>query len=233
MSLSWNAKKLHEMARSEEQEGSGRAPALCMATVFLYVNSLEAFVELAGWYLFHPEFLKSFFQREENYTMEDKWMAFPFFLHTNTPARPFNQDDYPWSHLQELGKIARSLVLYEPRTYFYAVETNGRRSEPMTVETIPDGWDIRESDLIFPLTRIPRNPELLRSTHLDVIRKVVEDCLEALDRASGHSILCAPWCDAMTYFGTIDTWTGLTRDRERERAQQAREQEPENGTEES
>ena len=123
--------------------------------------------------------------------MLDKWELLPLFANPASP-KEFDISRYPWSHFKELKRLRDDYVHPKhDRTSFYKVPKRGL-FDSLQSETIPDDLaytdkdgkekKVTTKDVMYPLTRIPKDPSALLPEHLDTAKKTVDDTIAELDR---------------------------------------------------
>ncbi|MBZ5507595.1 MAG: hypothetical protein LAO78_19205 [Acidobacteriia bacterium] len=163
------------------------------SAVLLYILSLEALINRALDH-FAPQELREFFlAREERFSIEDKWQLLPL-LAGKLGERHFDRSRYPWSHFAELIKLRNDFVHPKhDRAAYYEALTKSKWL-PLAWNRIPDGMDIKESEIVYRLTRIPRDPYAIREEHADTVKSVVDAMIVELDRLLEGRILRDDWC---------------------------------------
>jgi len=185
-----DAEFFHELARSQAGDFAGVRAA--RTALLLYILSLEALINRALEHLL-PEHLRQFvLDREEKLTVEDKWLLLPL-LTTSDPAGHFDRSRYPWSHFVELIKIRNEFVhpKHDRLAYYEAVSPT--QWKPLSWKNIPEGLGVKETDVIFRQTQIPRDPYAVRLEHVDTVRQVVDATVQELDGLLGGRILKEGW----------------------------------------
>jgi len=86
------------------------------------------------------------------------------------------------------------------RTAFYRVLSN-QSVEPLDFNRIPKGSGIRETDIVYRQTRLPRDPYSLQTEHVDRVRKIVDDLIAELDRLLGGKLQKGDWLHNATWNG--------------------------------
>jgi hypothetical protein len=185
-----DAEFFHQVARN--QSGDFAAVRAARTALLLYILSLEALINRALEH-FLPEHLRQFLlDREEKLTIEDKWLLLPL-LTSADPSRHFDRSRYPWSHFAELIKIRNEFVHPKHDRLAYYEAMSATQWRPLSWNNIPNGLGVKETDVVFRQTRIPRDPYAVRLNHVDTVREVVDATIEELDRLLDGRILKDGW----------------------------------------
>jgi hypothetical protein len=170
-----------EFFRDQAHSSSGyqRVP-LSRTAVLLYILSLEGLINRVLDH-FLPKHLREFvMEREDRLSFEDKWLLAPTAIRGDE-ERKFDRGAYPWSHFSELVQLRNDYVHPKhDRPAYYRARTVTRH-EALDFRQIPKGSGIRDKDVVYRQTRIPRDPYSVLPVHADVAKKVVDDMVAQLD----------------------------------------------------
>jgi len=171
---------------------------ICRTGILLYVFSLEALINRAM-AEFVPDPLRTFLlEREESFSLQDKWLLLPMLVRGDRPET-FDKGQYPFSHFCELVLLRNDFVHPKSdRTAFYRVLPN-QNIEPLDWNRIPKGSGIRETDIVYRQTRLPRDPYSLQAEHVDRVKKIVDDLIAELDRLLDGRLQKADWLHNETW----------------------------------
>jgi len=194
-----DAECLRQIAHKSEIGGAFESVRLCRTALLLYVLSLEGLINRAlGHFL--PEHLREFFlEREDRFRLEDKWLLLPL-LASDAPPATFDRSQYPWSHFVELVQIRNEFVHPKAQRPAYYRAITSHRWEPLPWKDIPGGLSVKETDVIYRQTRIPRDPYVIRAEHVDEVKRVVDDVVARLDELLDRKLSKDDWLrnDQMT-----------------------------------
>lgn len=84
------------------------------------------------------------------------------------------------------GLINRALEQFLP-------EPQRLRWKPLSWKHIPDGLSVKETDVIYRQTQIPRDPYAVRVEHVDTVKAAVDAIIAELDRLLDGRILAGDW----------------------------------------
>jgi hypothetical protein len=191
-----DASHLHDLAKNT---AGFEKTQYCRTALLIYIISLEGLINQAL-NEFLPEKIRDYLlARERKLSIEDKWFALPLF---SDPQNPFNIDKsvYPWSHFLELIQIRNDIVHPKhDRPAYYKLKTTSSL-EPLDWKDLPSDLNVKEKDMVYRQTRIPRDPYSIMPEHLDMAKKVVDDTVAALDRLLGGKLTKGNWIgsDTMT-----------------------------------
>ena len=171
---------------------------ICRTSILLFVFSLEALINRAI-AEFIPDPVRTFLlEREESYSLQDKWLLLPMLARGDKPET-FDKGQYPFSHFFELVVLRNDFVHPKSdRMAFYRVLSN-QGVEPLDFNRIPKGSGIRETDIVYRQTRLPRDPYSLQAEHVDRVKKIVDDLIAELDRLLGGRLQKADWLHNETW----------------------------------
>lgn len=195
-----DAEYLMSAAKLPEIAGTFQTTRICRSALLLYILSLEGLVNRALDH-FVPAPHRSFFiEREERFQLVDKWRLL-FLLAADTPVE-ISISTYPWSHLAELIKVRNDYVHPKhDRTGYYEF-TSSTEMIPLDWKSIPDGCDVKEKDLVYGQTKLPKDPYLLRTPHLEAVKKIVDDAVGETDKLLSGRLSKDNWVrsEQMTLF---------------------------------
>ncbi len=124
--------------------------------MLLYVFSLEGLINRAL-DNFLPQPIHDFIiDREEKFSTSEKWQLLPQLA--AIPPQQIDLGSYPWSHFVELLKVRNDYVhpKHDRMAYYEATsQTNSKRLNP---KNIPDKSGLKEKDLVYGQTKIPKDP---------------------------------------------------------------------------
>lgn len=160
--------------------------------LLLYVFSLEGLINRALDH-FLPERLRDFvLDREDRISLEDKWLLLPL-LAANIESHGFDRSQYPWSHFVELIKIRNDFVHPKHDRPAYYKALSAVEWQPLSWKELPEGLRVREANVIYRQTLIPKDPYAIRAQHLETVRSVVESVISELDRLLDGRIRKDDW----------------------------------------
>jgi len=84
--------------------------------------------------------------------------------------------------------------------YYEAMsQTNLKHLDP---KDIPEGSGLKEKDLVYGQTKLPKDPYGFRLSQLEIVKKIVDDTVQELDKVLSGRILKDNWArnDQMTLF---------------------------------
>jgi len=183
---------------------------ICRTSILLFVFSLEALINRAI-AEFVPDPVRTFLlEREESYSLQDKWLLLPMLARGDKPET-FDKGQYPFSHFCELVVVRNDFVHPKSdRTAFYRVLSN-QSVEPLDFNRIPKGSGIRETDIVYRQTRLPRDPYSLQTEHVDRVKKIVDDLIAELDRLLDGKLQKADWLHNETWNGAYPVGSAFVR----------------------
>lgn len=93
----------------------------------------------------------------------------------------FDKSSYPWSHFSELIRLRNDFVHPKHnRSVYYKAKTYGEWI-PLSWKDIPEKLEVKEKDIIYRQTQIPKDPYAIRVEHVKTAKKVVDDIVNKLD----------------------------------------------------
>lgn len=188
-----DAEYLHQIAQRKELEGRFEPTQLCRTAVLLYILSLEGLINRALDHFLREDMREFFLEREARFSLQDKWLLLPMLPAGQEPAQ-FDKSRYPWSHFSELVRLRNDFVhpKHDRPAYYRAISSH--RWEPLPWNEIPADLRVREKDVVYPQTQIPKDPYAIRLEHVGTTKKVVDDIVSELDRLLSGRILRDDWC---------------------------------------
>jgi len=187
-----DAEHMLKLIRSLDESSDFDTVRLSRSAILLYIFSLEALINRAI-AAFLPEKLMDFFiEREEKFPTADKWQLLPLLL-DNDPSKKFDKSSYPWSHFVELVGLRNDYVHPKhDRKAYYRVLTS-HQFKPLDWKEIPQDLYVSEDSIIYRQTRIPKDPYAVRPKHVEVVKKVIDDMISALDELMDGSLSKEDW----------------------------------------
>ena len=184
-----DASLLHELARTAEDFAKTQ---FSRTALLLYIISLEGLVNRALDHFLPPEIRDFLLERERKLSIEDKWFALPLLTDPNNPVR-LEKGTYPWSHFLELVQIRNDFVhpKHDRPAYYHFKSTTS--FEGLDWKDIPVGLGVKEKDLVYRQTMIPRDPYSILPEHVDTARKVVDDTVGAMDTVLSGKLTAENW----------------------------------------
>lgn len=185
-----DAEYLHQIANRREMADAFERVRLCRTALLLYIFSLEGLINRALDH-FLPERVRNFFlEKEDKFNIEDKWLLLPLLA---SEKGSFNKSQYPWSHFAELVDIRNDFVhpKHDRPAYYRAVTSH--QWEPLSWKDIPEDLGVKETEVIYRQTRIPKDPYAIRPEHLSRVKKIVDDTVIELDRLLDGKVLQKDW----------------------------------------
>ena len=188
---------LHQMAMKPEMADTFERVQLCRTALLLYIFSLEGLINRAI-DNFLPGHLHDYFlEREDRFGIGDKWLLLPLLV---SEKESFDKSRYPWSHFAELVDVRNDFVhpKHDRAAYYRAITSH--RWEPLSWREIPKDLGVKEMNVVYRQTQIPKDPYAVRPEHIDRAKKIVDDVIAELDRLLGGRIFEKDWLrnDEMT-----------------------------------
>lgn len=176
-----DADYLSQIAHRKEMVDVFERVRLCRTAILLYIFSLEGLINRAMDH-FLPERVRDFFlERENKLSAEDKWMLLPM-LASEIQSSQFDKSSYPWSHFAELVGLRNDFVhpKHNRRAYYRVITSHNW--EPLPWNQIPKDLGVKQGDVVYRQTQIPKDPYAMHPEHVDKVKKVVDDMVAELDR---------------------------------------------------
>ncbi|MCK5126721.1 MAG: hypothetical protein KAR42_10740 [candidate division Zixibacteria bacterium] len=204
-----DAEQLLILAKDKYNMRTFKCTQYCRTAILLYILALEALINRAM-DEFLPVNIRSFFlEREQRLSQIDKWELLPMFC-SEPLTNNIDKSKYPWSVLKELIRIRNDFVHPKHnRTIFMKVIAN-KTFDNLDIGDIPDklyyktkdgkSHQIKNSDLMYSQTRLPKDPYSYRPEDVEKIRTYVFDIVTWLDKLMSGRIFKDKWCtsDNMT-----------------------------------
>lgn len=187
-----DAEHLHQLAKSSPLAQDFQRVRLCRTALLLYILSLEALINRAMNHFLPERFRQFMLDREEKFSVEDKWSLLA--LLSGDPSLPgINKATYPLSHFAELVRIRNDYVhpKHDRHAYYKAITTH--RFDHLDWKELPEGPGIKENDLLYRQTLIPKDPYEILPEHVDKAKNIVDDSIKELDRLLGGKLLKDNW----------------------------------------
>lgn len=187
-----DAEHLHQLAKSPALAKNFERVRLCRTALLLYILSLEALINRALDH-FLPERSRQFIlDREEKFSVEDKWSLLAL-LSGDPNQLGIDKATYPWSHFAELIRIRNEYVHPKHDRHAYYKANTATRLDCLDWKDIPQELGIKESDLIYRQTLIPKDPYCILPEHVDKVKRIVDDSINGLDCLLGNKLLKDNW----------------------------------------
>ena len=186
-----DADSLLELSKSKAYKRNFFKTKLCRTAIVLYVLSLEGLINRALGYFLPKQFRDFVLEREEKFSFLDKWEMLPILHIGNSPIN-LDKSKYPWGHLKELFRIRNDFVHPKhDRTVFYRIDSM-KQFHSIKVGEIPNDLffensagekiKVEEKHLLYPMTKLPKDPYTLLPEHVEKIKQVVEDVVNEMDK---------------------------------------------------
>jgi hypothetical protein len=187
-----DAEYLHNMAKSTQLAGKFEQVRLSRTAILLYILSFEGLINRAMDH-FLPEELRDYFlEREEQFSVEDK-VTVLILLASQDSSNKLDKSIYPWSHFSELIKLRNDFVHPKHnRPAYYKMISRGK-FDPLSWNEIPEQLGIKEKDVVYRQSRIPKDPYSILPEHVDRAKEIVDDTIKYLDKLIGGKILKDDW----------------------------------------
>lgn len=185
-----DAEYFHQIAKRSEITDSFEQVRLCRTALLLYIFCLEGLINRALDH-FLPQHLREYLlEREDRFGIQDKWLLLPLLV---SEKETFDKSQYPWSHFTELIAVRNDFVHPKhDRPVYYRVITS-HKWEPLPWKEIPRDLGVKETNVVYRQTQIPKDPYAIRPEHIDVTKRIVDDLVVELDRLLGGKILADNW----------------------------------------
>jgi hypothetical protein len=105
----------------------------------------------------------------------------------------FVKSGYPWAQFAELIRLRNVFVhpKHDRAAYYKAVASH--EFKPLDWKKIPASLGIKEGDVIYRQTQIPKDPYSIRLVHVDTTKRVVDDMVKELDKMLGGRLTGENW----------------------------------------
>lgn len=155
--------------------------------MLLYIMSLEALINRAlGEFISEP--LNSFvMEREAKFSTLEKWELLT--LTEGEPPVNIDFGKYPWNHFKELIKVRNDYIHPKHNRTAYLEAKTFSVMEYLNWKKIPKDIDIKQKDLIYVQTKLPKDPYGFRLEHLKTVKKIVDETVSCLDKIMKGKIL--------------------------------------------
>jgi hypothetical protein len=188
-----DAELLLRLAKEAEGKSFQQVP-FSRTAILLYVFSLEALINRAM-AEFLPEHIRDFYsERERDLSLEDKWELLPLLL-SDKFDRHFDKSSYPWNQFAELIKIRNDFVHPKQKRQAYMRIFKRKRFDSLCyyLNELPAELGIKVSDLIYPQTRIPKDPYSILPRDIEKAKKITDDVVMKLDELLSGRITSNNW----------------------------------------
>lgn len=133
-----------------------------------------------------------FLEREDRFSLIDKWLLLPLLV-SQKEKSGFDISKYPWSHFVELVNLRNEFVHPKHNRAAYYKAYPNKKVDPLQYNEIPKDFKVKEKELIYRNTQIPKDPYSILPEHLDKVKKVVDDMINELDRLLDGKIFQNNW----------------------------------------
>jgi len=192
-----DAEYLYQIAQKPEMADNFEQVRLCRTALLLYIFCLEGLINRAIDHFLPGQLHDYFLEREDRFGIEDKWLLLPLVV---SEKETFDKSRYPWSHFAELISIRNDFVHPKHDRPAYCRVIASHQWEPLPWNEIPKDLGVRETDVVYRQTQIPKDPYAIRPKHIDKAKRIVDDVVAELDRLLDGKILANDWLrsDEMT-----------------------------------
>jgi hypothetical protein len=185
-----DAEHFHALAKSPDAGFGGVRAA--RTALLLYILNLEGLINRAL-EQFLPEPQRQFFlDREERFSLEDKWQLLPLIAGDGGP-RAFDKSKQVWARFAELIRIRNEFVHPKHDRPAYYEALNSTHLRPLSWKALPEGLPVKETDLIYRQTQIPRDPYAVKGEHVDTAKAAVDAIVSELDSLLGGRVTAGEW----------------------------------------
>ncbi|WP_332852794.1 hypothetical protein [Duganella sp. S19_KUP01_CR8] len=186
-----DAEYLLATARLSTVKGTFQETRVARSALLLYILSLEGLINRALDH-FTPTPIHDFLiEREEKFNTADKWRLLA--LVAGTPLNDLDMGCYPWSHLSELIKIRNDYVHPKHNRMAYYEYVSATTFTHLDWKSIPAECGIKEKDLVYGQTKLPKDPYGFSLAHLENVKKIVDDTVAELDKVLAGKINKDDW----------------------------------------
>lgn len=185
-------------ANLKDIKGTFEEVRVARSAFLLFILSIEGLINRALDH-FSPEILHNFvLEKEDKFSTIDKWRMLA--LLSGAPPKDLNLGEYPWSHLNELIKIRNDYVHPKHDRMAYYEYVSPQEFKHLEWNKIPQGMKVKEKDVIYGQTKIPRDPYGFKAEHLEKVQKIVDDSVAEMDKIIGEKLTEKNWVrsDQMT-----------------------------------
>jgi len=187
-----DAEHFLQLAQNPELNDTFESVQYSRTALLLFILSLEGLINRALDH-FLPKHLHDFvLDREESFRLEDKWLLLPLLVSEKQEVQ-FEKGAYPWSHFTELISIRNEFVhpKHDRPAYYRPITPNHWKALPW--KEIPKDSGIKETEVIYRQTRIPRDPRAIRPEHVVQVKKIVDDIIAELDKLLNGKVSKDNW----------------------------------------
>lgn len=193
-----DAEYFHNIAKDKMMEGKFERVRLSRTALLLYIFSLEALINRAMDSLLTEEQHNFFMEREDKFSLQDKWLLLPLLAAKKENSK-FNRSNYPWSHFNELVNLRNDFVHPKHNRAAYYIASADKKVNPLDFNKIPKALGVKEKDIVYRNTIIPKDPYAILPEHLDKTKKIVDDMVSELDRLLDGKIFKDNWIGNDTF----------------------------------
>jgi hypothetical protein len=185
-----DAEYFHSQAKSKDAGFDGVRAS--RTALLLYIFSLEGLINRAL-EAFLPEPQRQFFiDREDRFSLEDKWELLPLIAGEGGP-KAFDKSKQAWARFSELIRVRNEFVHPKHDRAAYYEALTATRWTALSWKRIPEGLGVKDTDIIYRQTQIPRDPYAVRAEHVDTAKAAVDAVVAELDVFLGGRITAGGW----------------------------------------
>jgi hypothetical protein len=160
--------------------------------LLLYILSLEGLINRAL-EAFLPEPHRQFFlDREDRFSLEDKWELLPLIAGDGGP-KAFDKSKQVWARFAELIRVRNEFVHPKHDRPAYYEALTATKWTALSWKRIPESLGVKETDIIYRQTQIPKDPYAVRVEHVDTAKAAVDAVVAELDAFLGGRITADGW----------------------------------------
>ena len=178
-----DALEFHKQSRLALKTSESSASRSARASLLLYLAAAEALIHQAAADLGRSDLAAVVADPARPLPLNDVSKLLPGILGASGGA--CDPEVPPWPQFAELLALRASWSHpgeAKARRAYYRQATPDAAFEPLQPHQIPPGSGIKPETLHFPRTGLPRDPYALRPKHLDTVRGVLDNAIDALDR---------------------------------------------------
>jgi|GEM_PF-6672795 len=187
-----DAEYLYNISIDKRMEGKFERVRLSRTALLLYIFSLEALINRAMNHLLSDEQRNFFMEREDKFTLQDKWLLLPLLIAQKEGSK-FNRSQYPWSHFAELVNLRNDFVHPKHNRTAYYKTYSHNKFDPLDYNEIPKELGIKETNVVYRNIQIPKDPYSILPLHVTKAKKIIDDMITELDRLVDGRILKDNW----------------------------------------
>lgn len=193
-----DAEYLMSAAKLPNIKGTFEEVRVARSALLLYIFSLEALINRALDHYVPAPVHDFLMDREEKFSTVEKWQLLP--LLAATPSTQINLGMYPWNHFVELIKVRNDYVhpKHDRMAYYEAITQ--RNLKHLDWKSVPEGCGLKDTDLVYRQTKLPKDPYDFRLQQLEIVKKIVDDTIQELDKIFQGRINNWARNDQMTLF---------------------------------